>query len=137
MLRFLVYIWNTFHIYSNFRLNFSLTSASVQHFMIASEKEHIRYKMPENVIEQLRQIKERSLVISPDEIVSHVIFYSDKFNLSSHFRASWKRQICLCEVNTKPGLGRQETLRIWRKMNLLFVIKGEHQDFQRKKKYLI
>ena len=73
------------HIYSNFRLNFSLTSASVQHFMIATEKEHIWCKMPENVIKQLRQIKEASLVISPDEIVSHVIFYYANFNLSSNY----------------------------------------------------
>ena len=32
--------------------------------------------MPENVIKKLRQIKEASLIISPDEIVSQVIFYS-------------------------------------------------------------
>ena len=39
--------------------------------------------MPENVIEQLRHVKKASLVISPDEIVSHVIFYYANFNLSS------------------------------------------------------
>ena len=62
-------------IFLNFRLKFSLSSVSAQHFMIASEKEYIQCKMPKNVIKNLRQIKEVSLVISPDQIVSQVIFY--------------------------------------------------------------
>ena len=52
--------------------------------MIISEKEHIGCKMPENLIEQLRQIKKASLVISPDEIVSHVIFYFRLFLIYLH-----------------------------------------------------
>ena len=64
---------------SDFRLPFSLTSCRLQHFVIASENAYIRCKMPKSVMEQLRQIKEASLVISPDELVSQV-FNSAHFN---------------------------------------------------------
>ena len=59
--------------------------------MIDSEKDYIKRRMPGNVIQKLRQLKEASLVISPDEIVSQVIFNSAGFNLSSQIIDGTKR----------------------------------------------
>ena len=73
--------------------------------MIATEKEHIWCKMPENVIEQLRQIKKRSLVISPDEIVSHVIFYWGDFNLSSQVLSELKEANLFVRSQYKAHIG--------------------------------
>ena len=68
---------------NTFRFAFSLTSCRLQHVMLDSEKDYIKRRMPGNVIQKLRQLKEASLVISPEEIVSQVIFNSAHFNLSS------------------------------------------------------
>ena len=49
--------------------------------MIDSEKDYIKRRMPGNVIQKLRQLKEASLVISPDELVSQVFNLAHLINL--------------------------------------------------------
>ena len=56
------------------RMAFSLGAASLQHVMIDSESLYFQNGMPIPGFEQLKIIKDSSLVISPDEILTHVMF---------------------------------------------------------------
>ena len=55
---------------------FSLKTASLQHVMIDSENLYFQNGMPIPGFEQLKIIKDSSLVISPDEILTQVIWFS-------------------------------------------------------------
>ena len=57
---------------------FSLKTASLQHVMIDSESDSLYFKngMPITGFEQLKIIKDSSLVISPDEILTQVMLFS-------------------------------------------------------------
>ena len=56
----------------NFRMAFSLRASSLQHIMIESERRYQQLGAPG--LEQLREIKSSSRVISPRQIVTQVIY---------------------------------------------------------------
>ena len=58
--------------FSYLRLAFSLYSTSLQHILIASERDYSEAGIPGPELDKLRIIKEASFVISPDELVGQV-----------------------------------------------------------------